>query len=382
MIETVSTLELAPQDTNWEEYCWMCPDMVFVEPKFPKARVDAAGCTLVNPNASIAEKDEAIAVINNWRSSHGYPLQVIRMTLDSRARKTDSHALVVQRLKRLQAIQDKLARPFKNLSQMNDIGGCRAVVFSPGQLDKLHKTYLDSEAKNPKDRPELLNRDGKYNYVLHPKDDGYRSIHLILGYRTKTDKYKAFNGHRVEIQLRTLSQHAWATAVETVSVFTEQQLKMNVGDPQWKRFFALMGTAIAVGEKRPIVPGTPQDAATLREEIIALEKQLAVLSKLEGWSAAMTRVEVEAIATNAHTFLLFLDVLQRRFEVQPFARGELEKANEMYARIEKEYSGNPSKQVVLVAGSSWSALKKAYPNFLVNARIFIGLVQEQIASVR
>jgi len=41
-------------------------------------------------------------------------------------------------------------------------------------------------------------------------------------------------------------QHAWATAVEAVGIFTKQALKSNIGDGEWLRLFALMSSEIAV----------------------------------------------------------------------------------------------------------------------------------------
>ena len=41
----------------------------------------------------------------------------------------------------------------------------------------------------------------------------------------------------IEIQLRTSLQHAWATVVETVDAFTNENLKFGAGSDDWKRFF-------------------------------------------------------------------------------------------------------------------------------------------------
>jgi len=59
------------------------------------------------------------------------------------------------------------------------------------------------------------------------------------------------------MQIRSQLQHAWATAVETVGTFLQQALKSSQGDEGWQRFFALMGNAMAMRERRPPVPNTP-----------------------------------------------------------------------------------------------------------------------------
>src|SRR5438270_11039884 len=83
-----------------------------------------------------------------------------------------------------------------------------------------------------------------------------------------------YNGLRIEIQLRSRLQLAWATAVETVSTFTGQALKSNIGDDAWKRFFALMGSSIARREGTSIIPNTPESRNELRRELRDCSQQL------------------------------------------------------------------------------------------------------------
>src|SRR5690348_9890038 len=101
------------------------------------------------------------------------------------------------------------------LSQMQDIGGCRAVVASLSDVSRLVKHYKASDMKH-----KLLNED---DYITAPRKSGYRSYHLI--YRYFSDKKSSHNGLRIEVQIRSQLQHAWATAVETVGTFIRQALK-------------------------------------------------------------------------------------------------------------------------------------------------------------
>jgi putative GTP pyrophosphokinase len=89
-------------------------------------------------------------------------------------------------------------------------------------VDRLVAAYEASVARNPKVRAEFVKR---YDYIAAPKETGYRSVHLIFKYRSQSSKHRAWNGLRVEIQLRSRLQHAWATAVETVDTFTRQTLR-------------------------------------------------------------------------------------------------------------------------------------------------------------
>jgi len=52
------------------------------------------------------------------------------------------------------------------------------------------------------------------DYIQHPKPAGYRSIHLV--YKYKNPIPPEYNGLFDERQIRTRSQLAWTTAVETM----------------------------------------------------------------------------------------------------------------------------------------------------------------------
>jgi ppGpp synthetase/RelA/SpoT-type nucleotidyltranferase len=75
-----------------------------------------------------------------------------------------------------------------NLSQMQDIGGCRAVLSNLKLVRQLCDEYYE-KGKHCDLKHEFKN---KKDYITNPKPDGYRSIHLV--YRYKSDKTKKYNG--------------------------------------------------------------------------------------------------------------------------------------------------------------------------------------------
>ena len=79
---------------------------------------------------------------------------------------------------------------------------------------------------------------------LNPKDDGYRSYHLIGKFKDDFGEKKV-----IEVQIRTKLQHDWATALEIVDLFTGQALKSNQGNKDWKEFFASVSKQFAVMEE-------------------------------------------------------------------------------------------------------------------------------------
>jgi putative GTP pyrophosphokinase len=76
--------------------------MAWVQPKYKREQVNRAGRSLACA-ASLEEdpSDESLEIISNWRSCHSWPLNTFKLWLLYKARQTDSHSLVAQRLKRL-----------------------------------------------------------------------------------------------------------------------------------------------------------------------------------------------------------------------------------------------------------------------------------------
>jgi len=182
---------------------------------------------------------------------------------------------------------------------MQDIGGCRAVVSDIHCLNAL-------VSKFQRGREKCWKFIEKYDYVQTPKRDGYRSIHFVYQYSNDdADGRAAYNKLRIEVQLRSRAQHAWATALETVDTFTSQALKANCGSADWQRFFVLMGHSIALREGQNAVPGAPFVKRDMLREIDQLVRDLNVISTLEGWTAA---IQATLRTGRGHFFLLTLNL--------------------------------------------------------------------------
>lgn len=261
--------------------------MAWTKPKFERPAYNAAGRIIIEAGIPYDRYVEAIDIVGNWRSSHAYPLHAIAMSLRTRVNRIDQGAPVVRRLKRLASIMPKLER--LNLTQIQDIGGCRAVLRDMRHLKKVEALYLEASQKGDRRRP-YLNK-APSHYIAEPKADGYRGIHLVYRYRSEQEKHHAYNEMKIEIQLRTKAQHSWATAVEIVDLFTGQGLKGDLGrneaDPEWKRFFALMSSWIAMEEESPTVPGAPTRKTTLLRELREVAVELHAVHVLTGYGRAI-----------------------------------------------------------------------------------------------
>jgi hypothetical protein len=187
-----------------------------------------------------------------------------------------------------------------------------------------------------------------------------------------------FNNMRIELQFRSRLQHAWATGVEIVDTFTEEALKFGRGGNDWKRFFALMSTELAMRERLPVVPGTPTNKTELKDELRELASRLEVVTHMDAWNTFL-KITPEEQLDAAGVILLKLDIGARRLSATPFAKDKLAQADEEYYRLEKQFEGSPKVQVVRVKADSAKNLKNAYPNFYLNTTAFLAALEQAIA---
>lgn len=343
--------------------------MTWVVPANSRTKVDSAGDTYIASNVSPEERELALAVINNWRSSHGFPLNTLQVNLRQRSAAIDDDPTVAQRIKRLYSIRHKLERfPNMKLSRMQDLGGCRAVLSSVAAVDEIVEYYrTQSRIKH------RLVRENQY--IIAPKTSGYRGVHFV--YRYFSDRSTTWNGLNIEVQIRSRLQHAWATAVETVGTFTQQALKSSWGEQDWLRFFALMGSAHALREGTLFVPGTPENVGSMVRELRELVKKLDVIERLTTYGAAVQIVEQEIEPKKGHTFLLELNISSRTLVARSYQNSLA--ATEAYNAIERAIEGEQGKDAVLVSVESVAALRRAYPNYFLDTRAFLDSVEEAIA---
>ena len=345
--------------------------MAWIKPKaYSKQDINRAGDILIDDNRSKEERDNALEILDNWRAIHSYPMHVFKIRLKNKSKSIDKNALIAQRLKRVPAIIKKLKRsydgrlPTMKLSQMQDIGGCRAVLSNVSQARKLYEDYyLKGDLKHKKVRIK--------DYITNPKKDGYRSIHAIYKYFSDKGK-KDYNGLLVEIQMRSKLQHLWATAVETVDFFTRQAIKSNEGQEEWMNFFRLVSSAFAKMENCPHVPDTPTDEKVLYLQIKEQEAQINVIKIMQGWTNAI-RVFEEKVKTKPELqyFLLELDILGEKLNITAYTKNQEQQALIAYAKAEKRNAGKKEYDVVLVGADTTTDLKKAYPNYFVDSGEFL-----------
>lgn len=191
---------------------------------------------------------DAMDVAYWWRESHATALKAARMGLVSRTRTAlgIERPDVTQRHKRMVTILDKLSsrETEMRLDRMWDIAGCRVVVPTPADCYAVKDRWLS----RPPQREGM--KDRVRDYIVDPKPDGYRAIHLYVNY----------HGRVVEIQIRSQTMHAWAMLSEDLDSITAAGLKRGDAPDEVVRWMSATSAAMAHEEA-----GNEPDAQAVAE---------------------------------------------------------------------------------------------------------------------
>ena len=306
--------------------------------------------------------DESMKILGNWRESHFYPMQQIGQTLQKIATKIDPSSVVTQRLKRAPAIIEKLIRfPEMSLVNMQDIAGCRVIVSDMSKLK-----LITEEVKR-----ELSIKSEK-DYINNPKEDGYRSIHLVCNFLD--EKNPEYKKQVVEIQIRTKVQHYWATTLETIDIIENTSMKTGRGNEAWMKFFKDISGAFAdfeMGGGHKLFFGLFKNSYAL---IKKQAQELDLKTKLRSLNKGPINKEKVNESKN-ELFILELeynkDTNVYNIKIEGYKSTSYLTATKQYLLSEKNLKQN--KNIVFVRAKSLKDLKIAYPNYHANAEAFLDL---------
>jgi len=328
-----------------------------------KKQVDRAGDvlknSLIDKTITTDDYNTALETLSQWRIRHLYPLKLAYNLAKKHANKVGNNAFYGRRLKRSKSVIYKLNRMTDSkLSRMQDIGGCRVILYDVYRLNKLYHSLLDSKTilKNHK------------NYLLEPKNDGYRSIHLTYQCDSNNELYDKL---KIEIQLRTKLQHAWATVVEIIDTFNQEKIKIGQGSTDWNRFFFLVADEFARMEDLPLNTKignlfTINDNRINLSEIKRLVKSLDVVNKLSRYSHIS--MHLEGVKLVAKYLLIWLKPNELDIQVSGF--NDVSRAEEVYLSLEQ--SGRyKADELVLAESDSIQELKKSFPNYFADSSFFV-----------
>jgi hypothetical protein len=138
-----------------------------------------------------------------------------------------------------------------------------------------------------------------------------------------------------------------------------------------------MSSAIALRERRQLVPDTPGQKSDLIQELKYYAEKLRVDELLTGWGTAGQWIDTNAVP-DAAFFLLTLDSDKRMVNIKSYLKGAEASANTDYLAFEKENENNSQIQTVLVSVDSLAALRAAYPNYYLDTSAFIAVLRSVI----
>ncbi len=323
---------------------------------YSKSAVKRAGEVLIkDQTASVTPEQqlEALKVLSYWRACHLVPLEAAVREVEEVSQQKHRSAFIAKRLKRAPSIIAKLRRnKSMDLQNMQDVGGCRVILSSIRQVNQLRRALT---ARRDYHRIK--------DYIKRPKEDGYRGIHVIGKFPDKSGSM-----YQIEIQLRTQIQHAWATALEIVDLFTKQHLKAGEGNLDWARFFRLVGEAMSHLDG---VPANEERHRDVCVDVVRLTRDLDVLRRFEGFSRSLAVLEDEGVKGIEGYYLLEVDTHRTTVQYHFYDIEGHDAGVEHYLELEKTSLKSPEKVVAFVSTDALGGLKEAYPNYFADSAKFV-----------
>ena len=316
---------------------------------FSMNRLDRAGKAFRNGT----ETTEDFHVLNEWRERCSAELSNVRTHVNQIIRSLEielkREAIVSQRLKRLPTIISKLKHfPRMQLSTMQDIAGIRVVFRNSEDLSRFLARIQKGKSGFQVAR----------DYIKEPAASGYRSIHLI---KTMNSKVK------VELQIRTQIQHAWATTVETSDVLFshegEYKRDHSIGTTR-SLFFQEVSKLMAMYER-----GETLDQALITT-VLDLDQEITLTKRVRDFGTALTIVNDHLQDKNRGSYWL-IQINDGSITLSRGAETRKSDLIQQYTKLEEE-----GKQAVLVKVDDYESLQKAYPNYLGDSSRFINFIQE------
>ena len=190
---------------------------------------------------------EDLKMLQALRVTYKEPLAIIFKTIEKMAYKIDKNSICTYRVKRIESIVSKLIRfPKMQVQRMEDIAGCRCIMSDKENVFKLFETIQKNISTLPFEIKGKIQ-----NYIEEPKQSGYQSIHINFALNDNESK-------RIELQIRCLDQHNWATLVEITDLLYQAKLKEygNRDSPDLFEFHYLLSKehqSLSSSEKNRIV---------------------------------------------------------------------------------------------------------------------------------
>ena len=291
--------------------------------------------------SGIITPDE-LELLQEFRTSFSKPLVNVFNIIRELSNDIHPSSIVAFRLKRIDTIINKLSREQgMDLSRMGDIGGIRCIFYNEGEVYNAKEIIEKSFESGGKTRD--------YINVIK-RDIGYKSIHIYIK--------DPVSGKRIEIQLRTVEHHNWATLIEITDFLYNLRLK-ELGlesDEKFGRFHALMSSDKEL----------TKEEADLIYDVLEKRDFISVLSK----TFRKNNTEVKkrwSSEDKKNSFFLIEASITDIPNLKSFAT--FEEAESAYF---EKYKENPSAEIVLtsIKKPNFRQISVAYANYILSYHTF------------
>ncbi|WP_186056185.1 GTP pyrophosphokinase [Burkholderia gladioli] len=214
---------------------------------------------------------------------------------------------VVSRVKERGSLEGKISRKgrgrYKELSDITDVCGVRVITYLEGDVKRASEIVereftVDKNNSIDKSRP------------VDPDRFGYRSVHYVVAHRrerVKLSEYSRFAGLKIEIQIRSILQHAWAEIEHDLGYKSAEDVPI----PVKRRFSRLAG----------LLELADEEFMTIRDELKEYEKSLPALLA-DGAAELSIDAESMLVFINTDQVVRRLDELIAKFVEGPLVDSE------------------------------------------------------------
>lgn len=320
---------------------------------YSKGEINRAGDLLAAEAAGrqVLDADvraKAMARVGYWRSAHLEPLKTTLEVVEDVCGR-DSSTVLVSRLKRIETTINKLNRPGHSFSlkTLRDIAGARLIVESDDDMLELHERLKECRYFY-----------ATIDHMSMPDKTGYRSMHVVYRLDAPSSGYRDL---KVEIQLRSRLQHAWATAVEAHDIISGTSLKFGMGSLEELEYFRLVSD---------LMHHDFSDEDSCKRRLSELEGSLHILDRFKMAMNSMYIVDEEPpLLSRSDSCLITVIPEVQEISLEVFPSNREDEATRRYTELE---SGPEEGAFYLLArAGSFSDLKRAYPNYYFNISEFV-----------
>ncbi len=288
--------------------------------------------------------EEDLRMLQHLRTTYKEPLAIIFGYLCKISHKINKESICTFRIKRIESIFSKLQRqPQMEVQRMADIAGCRCIVPTTEDVFRIFELFKKREKKLPFSIGEPK------DYIREPKLNGYKSLHFNVKLKRKSNK-------KIEIQIRSIQQHNWATLVEITDVLFKSKLKEynDKFNPELYEFHKLLSkqdNEMTITDKRRIT------------NISGKYRYLEKVGNVFNQNSVDLRTQRNKLKVSQKSYFLLSTNSEGKTDIQVF--GNYKEAEQEYFNM---FSNNPNKKNIVLANlknATFNKLSIAYSNYFL-----------------